>query len=116
MAPPSTGPGTLAALPVRYFPGPDHFSFRDVQRLDTLVADADFRGVLEGAEKAADPTAGEAEGEAEEDDEDTHGWSWLCGGGVSRVLYSFCKLHMFCFALIFEVFGGEMACVGTRLF
>eukprot|EP00668_Euglena_longa_P043986 GGOE01058553.1.p1 GENE.GGOE01058553.1~~GGOE01058553.1.p1 ORF type:complete len:1124 (+),score=423.07 GGOE01058553.1:425-3373(+) len=61
-------------LPLRYFPNPDYFSYRKIKNLQTLVADDDFRGVLEEKERQADPNAPKVSSNSDSDeDEDEDG-------------------------------------------
>lgn len=92
--PPHSPIASPAPLPLRFFPCPDYFSYRKVRNLPALIADDDFRGVLEETERRADPNAPKnSSSDSDEEDgdgPDTHGgamrWSAICvcvGGGVS---------------------------------
>eukprot|EP00667_Euglena_gracilis_P001517 EG_transcript_1516 len=59
-------------LPLRFFPCPDYFSYRKVRNLPALIADDDFRGVLEETERRADPNAPK-NGSSDSDEEDGDG-------------------------------------------
>lgn len=94
--PPHSPIASPAPLPLRFFPCPDYFSYRKVRNLPALIADDDFRGVLEETERRADPNApknGSSDSDEEDGDgPDTHGgamrWSAIrvCvwEGGVWR--------------------------------